>query len=185
MEGKEVTFNKLYRIIRDFEFKFSRPTLTDHLNNHLVKSGLVEKRIDQRSKLHLKPCYYSLNKKALSTLFNTVPQASQSLKEFKKIDDSLENQDFKVVAWDLLRLVYLADLITTKLFIKSCVTKNPIDKQELYFSSRLGFVFTDAIKLKLMHLSKKVKEKGIEEVIAEFDNQIDRCTKFFDTGKLD
>ena len=185
MEGKELAFNELFKIVRIFEFKFSRPTLTDHLNNYLVKSGLVEKRIDKRSKLYLKPCYYSINEKVLSKLFPISEQTNKPLEEFKKIDASLKNNEFKETAEKLLRLVYIGDLINIKLFFKSMVSENPTDKRMTYLSTRLGTAYMDAIRIKLLRLSKKVKEKEIEEVITEFDKQIDIVTRFFKTGKLE
>jgi hypothetical protein len=182
LEDREIPFNELAKLGETFGFRFSKPTLSDHLRRHLVRSGLVKMRIDRKSKLYLKPRYYSINRELL---FQDTTNIDPALSKFKETDTLMNKGSFKEVAWELLRLVYLGDLINTKLFLKGLVSKNPEDRKDVYFSSRIGYIFMDALKYKLVQLSKTAKEDEAKEVLKEFDIQIQRCVKYYETGKLD
>ena len=147
---------------------------------------LTKKRKDKKSKLALKPCYYTINIKALYEYLENVDPA---LSKFKKMESLLNEARFEDLATELLRAIYFGDLVLLRLFLETLAelkSKKPSkSKKKLIISQRVMSAYVDAIKLMLVKVSRKAKENEIKRVLAEFDRQIQRCIRFFETGKLD
>jgi DNA-binding transcriptional ArsR family regulator len=179
VDEKKLGFNVLAKYAKDF-YHFSRPTLSHHLK-HLVKKGLVTVQKNDESKLKMKPSLYSLNRTALHKY---LPNAgSPAFEEFMKMDGDLSERSFKQLSWRLLQSVYFGDLVLTKLFLESLhKTKS---KKDLHIAQTIMWAYIGAERMKLVQVSRKAKEEEFQIVLKEFDCQIERALRFYETGELD
>lgn len=177
---KEIGFNQLARKVKETS-GFSRPTLAKHLK-HLVKAGFILKRQDVKSKLPLKPTFYRINREAI---YKHLGDLKPGLSRFKGLESLIEKKDLENLAWELLRLIYFGDLVITRLLLESLKTGSKGSKRTLTLTRGIMSSFVDAILLALYRVSKTAKDEEINTILKEFDIQIERSIRFFQTGKLD
>jgi predicted transcriptional regulator len=165
---KELGFNKPANLASEI-YEFSRPTLSLHLK-HLVKKGLLSKRKDRASRTHVRPhSYYSLNMEAL---LEQIPQLDVVISEFKEIDDNLDRLPINRIAYRLVQVMCLLDMINVRLYLEYILQEEK--KRSLFLSRSAMNAITQGIMIKLARACKGAKREDIEKAIEEIDTQIDK-----------
>ena len=186
-EIEPIGFNQLAKRIKDYA-NITRPTLSTHLK-HLAQQGLITKRVETRSRLHMKPSFYSVNNQALQKHLPTKLDDKNSLfKLFKHMDEDLEEIDYEQFATSFLMFVYFGDLVISKLyfdFIRERATNNKQSLKTLNIAIKIMSISVDLLKFKLHKLSKKARKEDMEKVGIMFDRQIERCLRFLKTGEIE
>jgi DNA-binding Lrp family transcriptional regulator len=158
---KEFGFNELSRIANKL-FKISKPTLVYHLQ-HLIKLGIIKKRIEQASSLNLKPTFYSLNWEQVK---QNIPE--QFLTQTKELD---KFSAFELVGI-LMENLYFGDLVLSKLLLEQTISSNANAQSKIWITRQFLLanqnLLLNKIRKKLPNLSKE----QISNLLTEFDKEI-------------
>ena len=164
----------------EYYFGFSRPTLSNHLK-HLAKDNLIICKKDMQSNFPLKPSNYQINQKALEQ-YRVSSNMVLSMNE--KRENLLKKANFKQLAWQLLRQIYYGDLVLLKLYLEMFTSKTKESKRFLFIARTLMESFMDTTMFSLIEIAKKAQKKEIMMVLKEFEIQIKRSERTFESGKV-
>lgn len=80
----------------------------------------------------------------------------------------MDKQSYEEAAWELLRMIYLGDLILTKLYLEALMKGQKLTK-DLNFSFKLLTLMEDILRMKLEKLNKEAKQEDKAKVLEEFE----------------
>lgn len=167
MFEKELGLNELSRLVKK-QYGFSRPTLSFHLK-HLVRKGWLQKRTERKSRSHIKPCLYSLNREMLR---KQIPQLDTIISDYKDIDENLDKLTVDKIAYRLVQLLVMENMIYVRLHLKS-IGRDREYKRRLFRGFSIMKAITQAMMAKLSRSCEKAKQEDISKAIRDLDKQID------------
>ena len=115
--GKGISFNKLCKLIKKTgNVSMARQTLSKHIQK-LIKIGLLNKKLDKRSKLKLTPTILTMSEKSWKSMkLISLSRLPELLQELTKID--LDNENPSEVSKNIVNMLILSLGRLFKLCIK-------------------------------------------------------------------
>jgi predicted transcriptional regulator len=165
MFEKELGLNELFRLVKD-RYGFSRPTLSFHLK-HLVRKGWLHKRTERKSRSHIKPCLYSLNREMLR---KQIPQMDTIMSNYKYMDENLDKLTAVQMAYRLVETLIILDMVQVKLYLQSI--GNETERRTLAGSLSIMRAMAQTMMVKLRRSCEKATQEDISKAIRDLDEQI-------------
>jgi len=170
MFEKELGLNELFRLVKT-RYGFSRPTLSFHLK-HLVRKGWLHKRTERKSRSHIKPCLYSLNREMLR---KQIPQMDTIMSEYKYMDENLDKFTTVQMAYRLVETLAVLDMVIVKLYLQSI--GNETERRTLAGSYSIMRAMAQAMMGNLVKSCEKATQEDINKAVKDLDEQIGKFLK--------
>lgn len=172
-ENSEIGFNQLFDKVKKHG-RVSKPTFISHLKELEDKKYIINRR-DEKSNSPWKPSYYILNYDFIKEFVKMLKPDYEKNEWFKALSDlnkRLDKLDFKQLSRELVGCLYIGDLYITKFFLESL--RKQEEKFQLEVVRNIFVVALDLIQIRLLDLSKKMKDAEITEMIKEIDETIEK-----------
>ena len=126
--GKGISFNKLDKLInKPLNVSMARQTLSNHIQK-LIKIGLLNKKLDKRSKLKLTPTILTMSERSWKSMrLISLSKLPELLQELPKID--LDNENVSEVSKNIVNMLILSLGRLFKLCIKA---EDPYERTILF-----------------------------------------------------
>jgi len=163
---KETGFNELFKIANKL-FRISKPTLAYHLK-HLLKLGIIKKRVDRNSSLNLKPTFYFLNWESVK---KDIPS------EYIRQVQELNKLSVPELMGLLFKTLYIGDLTMSKLLLESTVLKTSNSKAKVWIARQFFLAHQQFLLNKIREKLPELKKEEISKFLLEFDKEITKILK--------
>ena len=159
----EMGFLKLLKKLNE-QCKFNRQTLTTHLKS-LEERRYITKRKEE-SKSPWQHSYYALNYEALNKYITTLEPDYKKhpfYEVFHEFNKNIQDLDFERLSWAILRFIYFADLMLTKLTIERLRDeKENKDNRDNKRARDFFSIFLDSMFFELTRLSHNMKDEAFK-----------------------